>query len=159
LYPNKKMTIEQHQALIDRLSEVEGVKLVLLGGPEDTLRNAEIARRVGDKALNTPTTEGVRRGLCYINLCDVVISGDSFGMHAAIGLKKHVIAWFGVSCATEIDLYDRGVKLVPYGLECSPCWKKACPYNLECIQMIDLDVIVQHVINFGNVRRRVHPPV
>jgi heptosyltransferase-2 len=145
LYPNKKMTIDQHVSLIDRLSEMQGIRLVLVGGPEDTQRNAEIARAVGSKVLNTPTTEGVRRGLCYINICDMIISGDSFGMHAAVGLKKHVIVWFGVSCWTEIDLYDRGVKLIPKGLECSPCWKRACPYNLECIQMIDLDAMIDHI--------------
>lgn len=144
IYPNKKMSIDQHVALITRLSETPGVKLVLVGGPEDTERNAEIARTVGSKVINTPTTEGVRRGLCYINICDVVISGDSFGMHAAIGLKKYIIVWFGVSCPQEIDLYDRGVKLIPHRLECSPCWKRECPYNLECIEMIDLDLIIRH---------------
>ncbi len=151
LYPNKKMTIEQHETLINRLSEVEGIKLVLVGGPEDTERNAEIARRVGIKVINTPTTEGVRRGFCYENICDVIITGDSFGMHAAIALKKYVIAWFGLSCWTEIDLYERGVKLIPEGLECAPCWKKVCPYNLECIQMIDLERIVQEVKRYRQV--------
>jgi ADP-heptose:LPS heptosyltransferase len=145
LYPNKKMTIEQHLALIDRLSTIPGIRLVLAGGPEDTERNAEIARRAGGKVLGTPTTEGLRRGLCYLNLCDLVISGDSFGMHAAIGLRKRIIVWFGVSCPQEIDLFDRGIKLIPEGLHCSPCWKRQCPYGLECIQMIDLDRIVEEV--------------
>jgi ADP-heptose:LPS heptosyltransferase len=148
LYPNKKMTVEQHVQLIDRLSTIAGVRLLLLGGPEDTIRNAEIARRVGNKVLSTPTTEGVRRGLCYIGLCNLVISGDSFGMHAAIGLRKEIVVWFGVSSWTEIDLFDRGIKLIPKDLPCSPCWKRACPYNLECIQQIDLDAIVRHVEAF-----------
>ncbi|MBI3194871.1 MAG: glycosyltransferase family 9 protein [Ignavibacteriae bacterium] len=145
LYPNKKMTIDQHVILINELSKQENLKLVLLGGPEDTERNAEIVRRVDDKVVDTPTTEGLRRGICYENICDVVISGDSFGMHVAIGLKKHVIAWFGVSCPQEIDLYERGVKLIPESLHCSPCWKHQCPYNLECVQMIDLEKIVMEV--------------
>lgn len=148
LYPNKKMTIDQHVQLIDRLSTMERVKLVLVGGPEDTGRNAEIARRAGGKVISTPTTEGVRRGLCYENVCDLVISGDSFGMHAAVALKKHVLVWFGVSCWTEIDLYGRGEKFIPHGLHCSPCWKRSCPYNLECIQMIDVEGIVGAVGRF-----------
>ena len=49
LYPNKKMTIDQHVTLIEKLSAMKGVSLVLLGGPEDTERNAEIVRRVGNK--------------------------------------------------------------------------------------------------------------
>jgi ADP-heptose:LPS heptosyltransferase len=145
LYPNKKMTIDQHVALIGRLSARNDLKLVLLGGVEDTLRNAEIARRTEGKVLNTPTHEGLRRGLCYVNACDLVITGDSFGMHAALGLKKHLIVWFGVTCSVEVDLFERGVKLVPAGLACSPCWKRECPYGLECIQMIDMDAIVREV--------------
>ncbi len=108
LYPNKKMTIDQHVVLVNALSERDGLKLVLLGGLEDTERNAEICRQVGGKVISTPTTEGVRRGICYESLCDCVISGDSFGMHVGIGLQKYIIAWFGVSCPQEIDLYDRG---------------------------------------------------
>ncbi len=154
LYPNKKMTVDQHVELIDGLSALPGIRLVLVGGAEDTQRNAEIVRRVGDKVINTPTTEGVRRGLCYVNICDALISGDSFGMHAGIGLKKHIIVWFGVSCWNEVDLFGRGIKLIPEGLECSPCWKQVCPYNLECIRMIDLDRIVSEVKRFSEQRRK-----
>ncbi len=153
LYPNKKMTIEQHVHLIRRLLDIPNARILLVGGPEDTERNAEIVRQAGKMVVSTPTQEGLRRGLCYVNVCDVVITGDSFGMHAAIALKKHVIVWFGVSCWPEIDLFDRGVKLVPEGLHCSPCWKHQCPYNLECIQMIDLNAIEQHVRNFVGLRR------
>ncbi len=145
LYPNKKMTIEQHVYLIQKLIERNKYKIILLGGPEDTQRNNEIFSHFKDKIINTPTTEGVRRGICFENLADVVITGDSFGMHIAIALKKYVIAWFGVSCWSEIDLYDRGIKLYQKDLFCSPCWKKVCPYNLECIQMIDMDWMVKEV--------------
>jgi ADP-heptose:LPS heptosyltransferase len=148
LYPNKKMTIEQHVSLIERLSSIGGIRLLLLGGPEDTERNAEIARIVGNKVIDTPTRDGLRRGICYESLCDLVITGDTLGMHLAIALKKQVIVWFGVSCWSEIDLYGRGVKLIPEGLECSPCWKHQCPYNLECIQMIDLDRICDLVLDY-----------
>ena len=33
-------------------------------------------------------------------------------MHMAIALRKHAVAWFGPTSAPEIDLYNRGVKLV-----------------------------------------------
>ncbi len=152
LYPNKKLTVEQHVALIQDLSRGDGLKIVLLGGPEDTVRNAEIHRRVGDRVIPTPTEEGIRRGVCYENICDVVVTGDSFGMHLAIALKKHVIAWFGLSCWTEIDLFERGLKLIPEGLWCAPCWKKECPYNLECIQMVDLKRIAGEIRRFRETR-------
>ena len=80
-----------------------------------------------------------------MSMPDIVISGDSFGMHLAIALKKYIISWFGLSCHQEIELYDYGVKLYPEGLECSPCWKRKCPYNLECIDLIDLNKIIETV--------------
>jgi len=148
LYPNKKMTIEQHQVLIDRFLRTNRFKVVLVGGPEDTERNKIIAEPFGDKIINTPTTDGIRKGACYESIPQLIITGDSFGMHLAIALKKYVIAWFGLSCWTEIDLYDRGIKIIPEGLFCAPCWKKECPYNLECIQMIDLDTIFNETVKY-----------
>jgi heptosyltransferase-2 len=145
LYPNKKMTIEQHIYLVKKLLESKKYKVELLGGPEDEERNAIIYRKFEGKIINTPVNEGVRKGACYESIADIVITGDSFGMHLAIALKKYVIAWFGVSCQTEIDLYNRGIKLFQQDLFCSPCWKMECPYDLECIQLIDLDRIIVEV--------------
>jgi len=153
LYPNKKMTIEQHIILIEKFLSFNRFKIMLLGGPEDTERNKIISELFKDQVINTPTTEGIRKGACYESIPHVVITGDSFGMHLAIALKKYVIAWFGLSCWNEIDLYDRGVKLYPEGLFCAPCWKKECPYNLECIQMIDLERIVQETIKYFDKRK------
>jgi len=149
LYPNKKMTVEQHIYLIRKLLKKK-YKIILLGGPEDTIRNKEIHSHFKGKIINTPTKEGLRRGICYESIPDIVVTGDSLGMHIAIGLKKYVIVWFGVSCWTEIDLYERGVKLFQEDLFCSPCWKKQCPYNLECIKMIDLDRIILEIDNYFN---------
>jgi heptosyltransferase-2 len=153
LFPNKKMTIEQHIILIEKFLSLNRFKIILLGGPEDKERNEIISNQFQGKIINTPTDNGVRKGACYENIPDVIITGDSFGMHLAIALKKYVIAWFGLSCWTEIDLYNRGVKLFPKGLFCAPCWKKTCPYNLECIQMIDLERIFKETIKYFDKKR------
>lgn len=153
LYPNKKLTVEQHITLIEKFLALGKYKIVLLGGPEDEKRNEEIASHFPGKVINTPVNGGVRRGACYESIPHVVITGDSFGMHLAIALKKYVIAWFGLSCWTEIELYGRGVKLYPEGLECAPCWKKECPFSLECRSMVDLNRIVKETVNyFENVK-------
>lgn len=162
LFPNKKMTIEQHVNLIKEMLKNDKLQVVLLGGKEDTERNRQISESFNEadrkKIISTPTTMGLRRGACFMDICDVVITGDSFGMHLAIALKKYVIAWFGLSCAAEIELYGRGEKLVPEGLECSPCWKKVCPYNLECIQMIDLRKIKQLTEEFAERKSKAKNP-
>ena len=152
LFPNKKMTVEQHIKLINELIKNEKNVIMLLGGREDTERNNIIFNAFSieqqQRIINTPTTEGIRRGACYMSIPDIVVSGDSFGMHLAIALQKYIISWYGLSCHQEIELYDYGVKLYPKDLECSPCWKRVCPNNLECIDMIDLNKIINSVNNF-----------
>jgi heptosyltransferase-2 len=155
LFPNKKMTIEQHIELINDLGNYDNFRIMLLGGNEDTERNLKIyeglSKNVQKDIIYTPTNTGIRNGACFMSICDLVITGDSFGMHLAIALKKYVIAWFGLSCWSEIDLFDRGEKLIPEGLECAPCWNKKCPYDLECIKMIDLKKIKELVNKYALV--------
>ena len=151
LYPNKKMSVGQHIFLINKLLAKRKYKIMLLGGPEDTERNKEIAAYFRGRIINSPTNEGVRKGACYESIPQVVITGDSFGMHLAIALKKYVIAWFGVSCWSEIDLYDRGVKIYQEDLFCSPCWKKQCPYDLECIKNLDLSRMIIEVDKYYEI--------
>ena len=149
-FPNKKLLVEQQAKLARRIdSELPGTKAILLGGREDTERNAKIFELARGAAIQTPTTLGLRTGILLENLADVVISGDSLGMHLAIGLRKFVIAWFGLSCAAEVDLYDRGVKLVR-DLACAPCWKKACdmPHGPICVTDFDTNTIFEHVADY-----------
>jgi ADP-heptose:LPS heptosyltransferase len=152
LFPNKKMTVEQHIKIIKDLLKNKNLKIVLLGGREDTERNEQIFNAFSNEQkkniINTPSALGLRRGACFMSIPEIVISGDSFGMHLAIALQKYIIVWFGLSCWAEIELYNRGEKLYPKDLECSPCWKRVCPYNLECIEMIDLKKIIDLVNNY-----------
>jgi len=154
LFPNKKMTVNQHVQLIKNFLGYKKFKILLLGGPEDEERNREIASNFNGEIINTPTNLGVRKGACFESIPQLIITGDSFGMHLAIALKKYVIAWFGLSCWTEIEMFNRGIKLYPENLECSPCWKKKCPHNLECREQIDLKKIELETIKYFSLNHK-----
>ncbi len=152
LFPNKKLTLEQHVALIEMIyNHNPGARIILLGGREDTERNTEIRRLCGDRPINTPTTEGLRRGIMYLDMADIVVSGDSLGMHLAVGLGKYVVVWFGLSCAEEIELFGRGEKIVS-GVSCEPCWKRSCN-DLKCLRELSLKRIYDAVIRGIEVKR------
>ncbi|NTU60701.1 MAG: glycosyltransferase family 9 protein [Deltaproteobacteria bacterium] len=137
LYPYKKLPVEVHARLAEALCErYPDVRVLLLGGPEDAQRNPEIARLCKTPVLDTPCGEGVRRGIQYMDLADVVVTGDSLGMHLAIGLRKRVVAWFGLTCEQEIDLFDRG-EVVLARVECRPCWRKSCDRPVKCYEAVD----------------------
>lgn len=135
--PHKKLSVDGHRRLIAKILATPALKrspIVLLGGPEDSERNEAIAS--GLPVITSPTARGLRDGLASVAACDLVFTGDSLGMHMAIGLKKWVVAWFGPSCEQEIELYGRGVKVMTQA-PCSPCWKRVCDKPVMCYDQVD----------------------
>ncbi len=156
LFPYKKFTIERSIELIKAWRQAQpDFAVALLGGPEDTERQAQMKKAFADDdwVINTPTTEGLRSGVLWMNAADMVLSACSLGLHIAIGLKKPVIAWFGVSCIQEIDVYERGVKLQS-DVSCSPCWRKSCDQAIKCYDQVSVsrilaatsDLMDQHIL-------------
>jgi heptosyltransferase-2 len=157
LMPAKKWTIEFHREVLQTLLGQGLRNLVLLGGPEDEERNGRIG--AGLPVLQSACRSGLRDGLLSVGACDLVVTGDSLGMHLAIARKRFVIAWFGPSCSHEIDLYDRGVALKTT-LGCSPCWKRRCAQNEMCYDHIsreELQRAFERGLDWWN-RTTQHPP-
>lgn len=140
--PYKKLTVEKHRELIQVLLDHGLTNLVLLGGPEDTERNQKIGE--GLPVIQSSTTLGLRDGLVSVAACDLVVTGDSLGMHMAISQKKYVTAWFGPTCAQEIALYRRGDAVLTQA-GCAPCWKRSCDQTVMCYDQVDLKQIIESV--------------
>ena len=141
--PAKKLSVQNHRDLIKKLqAKSSDYRIVLLGGPEDTLRNIEISE--GLDVILSPTDKGLRDGLTSVAACDVVMTGDSLGMHMAISQNRRVVVWFGPSCHQEIDLFDRGEKILTQA-GCSPCWKRSCQKTVMCYDLVDLNQVVEAI--------------
>jgi ADP-heptose:LPS heptosyltransferase len=138
LFPYKKFTVPRAIEVIAAWrKEFPLMTVALLGGREDSERQQEMKAAFKDDpfVVNTPTQDGLRSGILWMDTADMVLSGCSLGMHIAIALKKPTIAWFGVSCLQEVDLYDRGVRLQAE-VGCSPCWKKSCDNEPKCFDQV-----------------------
>lgn len=145
LFPYKKFTIKRAIELVSAWrQQFPDYAVALLGGPEDTERQEAMKAAFAEDPLviNTPSREGLRSGVLWMDTADIVLSGCSLGLHIAIGLQKPVIAWFGVSCIQEIDVYDRGIKLQAE-VACSPCWRKSCDQPIKCFDMVSVETIIQ----------------
>ncbi len=144
LYPNKKFEIEHIVYLINQIhKDFPEIKVALFGGKTETERNKQIESLINFPIINTPTELGLRTGIALMDLADIIVTGDTLGMHIGIALKKEIVAWFNVSCAQEIDLYNRGEKIIS-DVSCSPCWKRECE-SLICIKNINLNAIYEAI--------------
>jgi len=139
----KRLTVEYQRNLITQLKSNFPVDIVLLGGgSEDESRNREIAENLS--VFVSSSLSGIRDGLISASACDLIITGDSLGMHMSIALKKYTVAWFGPTCAHEIDFYGRGEALVT-DASCSPCWKRSCQKSIMCYDLVPYDRFLNSV--------------
>lgn len=143
LYPYKRLAPDKQALLVKKLSQaLPHERILLLGGKEDAENNSILKKKFPQKVIHTPTGEGLRRGILYLDICDIVLTGDTLALHIAIALGKNIVAWFTLTCENEIDLYDRGCKILA-DIDCRPCWKKECPKEPKCNEMVDIDKICE----------------
>jgi len=138
----RKLSVDYQRRLIREIKKQKLGAVVLLGGPDDTLRNRQIS--AGLPITQSPTESGIRDGLLSVAACDIIISGDSLGMHMGIATQKWVIPWFGPTCAHEIELYGRGSKVVTQA-NCSPCWKRLCHSPQMCYDLVPLEQFIDGI--------------
>lgn len=144
VFANKAWTREGYIQLIKRLKREPRTRLLLLGGPKEKERNSQILRQAGEAASDTGCENTLGQFAALINLCDLVVTGDTTALHIAIALKKKVVALFGPTCAEEIELYGRGEKIIS-SLPCAPCYRRSCQVSPNCMQNIKAEEVMEKI--------------
>jgi heptosyltransferase-2 len=137
-FAGKAWRVEKWAALARRAQLELGAKVLLLGGPQERERNADIAARAADAVIDSGTGNTLPQFVALVDGCDAIVTGDTTGMHVAIARQVPVVALFGSTCAQEIDLYGRGEKIVA-NVECAPCYLKKCPIGEICLDDIKFE--------------------
>jgi ADP-heptose:LPS heptosyltransferase len=151
----KKWTLEGYSGLIRAaLDRIPGVQILLYGGPDESERNARLKSIAPDRIVDTGAGNTLREFGALVSLCDVMVTGDTLGMHVATALAKRTIVLFGPTSAAEIELYDRGVKVLPEGMDCLCCYLSDCDVRPACMQRIDVDRVFTEVARFLEDRQR-----
>jgi heptosyltransferase-2 len=117
-----------------------GFKVLLFGGKEEVERNARIKEAVGEGLIDTGCHNSLREFMALVDLCDLFVVSDTLGLHVALGLGKRVVGLFGPTSAAEIDMYGRGIKIVP-DVDCVCCYLRACRRKPSCMDRISADMV------------------
>jgi heptosyltransferase-2 len=144
VFANKAWTEEGYLELIRMLKKKPKVRILLLGGPGERERNRRILKKARGGVIDTGCENTLGQFAGLIDLCHLVVTGDTTAMHLAIGLKKKVLALFGPTCAQEIELYGRGEKVVS-SLPCAPCYRRKCEISPNCMEAITADEVMSKV--------------
>lgn len=142
----KQWTLEHQRTFLRRMTAA-GFGVLLLGGPEETDRHAELLRDARDlPVFDSGTDNGYGAFAARVGLCAAVVTGDSLAVHVAAARRVPAVVLFGPTSAAEIELYGRGEKIVPPGLDCLGCYLPRCDVRPHCQALIEPDVVVAAVL-------------
>lgn len=132
-----KQWTEPHQQAFLRLCAAAGLRVLLLGGPEEVERHRHLlAASAGLPVFDGGNHNSYGRFAALLEQCRVVVTSDSLAVHVAAARKVPAIVLFGPTSAAEIELYGRGEKLVPAGLDCLCCYLPRCDRVPHCQALI-----------------------
>lgn len=144
-WPLKRWRADGFFDLISKiLPAYPSLECLLLGGPEEEqIIKGLVDRFSSSRVVSSGTRNSIREFAAIVDLCDVVVTGDTLGLHIALALDKYVIGVFGPTSAPEIYA-ARGEKIVS-PIECACCYKKNCDMKTNCMDLITTDRMLKAV--------------
>lgn len=139
----KKWREEGFRELIERLQE-QGVQVLLLGGKAEQACNERLRASVRGNVFDAGGDNDLRQFAALTKQCQVIVTGDTLAMHVALALGRRVVVLFGPTSAAEIEVYGLGEKIQPK-MECLVCYKEACDFVPNCMDLISVDMVQQAV--------------
>ena len=125
-WQDKKLGMEETAFLIDSLNkEMPDAKLLLFGGPEERERNEKIKKAAKTHVIDAGCDNSLMEFASLVNLCAILVTSDSLALHIGTALKKRIVAFFAPTGPQEIELYSRGIKIIPKK-GCVCCYKPKC---------------------------------
>jgi heptosyltransferase-2 len=139
--PAKRWPVENFVAAARALAEKRGLRVVLLGAPNDEPVAAEFMAKFPE-AENRVGQTSLAEFMAALAAAKLVLCNDSGAMHLASALGVPTVAIFG---STEPlmtgPLGPRGTVL-RHHVPCSPCFLRDCPIDFGCMRGIAPERVV-----------------
>jgi heptosyltransferase-2 len=95
--PAKRWPASHYSQLGIRLAKDKGMAVVIFGAPNETGLCSEIARDIGDLAIDIAGRTSLPSLAAALKACDLVVCNDSGGMHLAAAVGTPVLALYGLT--------------------------------------------------------------
>jgi heptosyltransferase-2 len=118
-----RLWADDNWLVLIKLLQNSGFYPLLLGGKQEHEKNQYFAEKTG---ADYQGYFSLKQFISLVNVCDLVVSAVTMGMHIAIGLKKPLILMNNIFNSAEFELYGRG-EIVQPEKECQ------CYFSPKCI--------------------------
>ena len=150
-WEKKSWSIEHTAELANLLHTKLNAKIILFGGPNEIERNNHIISLSKAPIINAGCGNNLFEFPALINLCHLMITSDSLGLHISLALKRRTIALFGPTSHQEIELYNLGQKLYS-DIPCLCCYKTSCYKKPDCMQLLTPNKIFKETKRILNIK-------
>jgi ADP-heptose:LPS heptosyltransferase len=150
----KRWTAEGFTGVIQRLTRETDAQILLMGGPTEVDFNRQVSSRCDGHLIDTGCFNPIGRFAGLINLCDVILTGDSLAVHVGLALGKRMIVLLGPTSEAEVDLYGQGKK-IHAEMECLCCYRQTCHTHPNCMESVSVDTVfgaIMEEIGFSGTR-------
>ncbi len=110
--------------------------MILFGSSGDSNIENEIKEKMRYKPFSLIGKTTLKSLAAWIKRCSLFITNDSGPMHIAAAVGTPIVAIFGSTDPFETSPLSDNYKIVRKPADCSPCWKRECPTDHRCMELI-----------------------
>lgn len=147
--PAKQWPAEHYAEVANKVLAL-GWSVWIFGSDKDKLIASQINRLAESKCQDFSGKTSLGEAIDLMSLVDVAVSNDSGLMHIAAALNKNLIAIYGSSDPNFTPPLNSKANVINLNLDCSPCFKRACPLgHTNCLNHILPQQIFSKILNVG----------
>ena len=128
-----------------RLVEKWQAKVLLFGKEEERPIVLEILHHLGTKGIDLTGKTGLLQLAGLLERCTLLVTNDTGTMHVATAVGTPVVALFGPTPPLMTGPWGKEHVVVKKDVPCSPCWKRICPTDHQCMELITVDEVEEIV--------------
>ncbi len=128
-----------------RLASRWETKILLFGREGERPIVYEILRHLGTKGIDLTGKTGLLQLAALLERCTLLVTNDTGTMHVAAAVGTPVVALFGSTLPLTTGPWGEGHVVAKKDIPCSPCWKRICPTDHQCMEQITVDEVEEMV--------------
>lgn len=145
-YGSAKRWYPERYALISRtLVNKYGAKVIIFGSQQEMDIAAEIVNLSQVPVISMAGKTSIRELMSMIKQCSIFVTNDSGPMHIAAALNIPITAIFGSTDPEKTGPMGNNHIVIKKDVDCSPCFKRKCPTDLKCMDLITVDDVLKGV--------------
>lgn len=135
----KRWPAENYAALNDRLAEVSGTNVVLVGGPDEI----DISKKVSEMAKVKPIVltgkTDLAEAVAVLSEVDLLVSNDMGLAHIAPAVGTKTLVIFGPTKPETTRPFSDLASIIREDVDCAPCMLRDCPIDHRCMTRVTVE--------------------